>query len=185
MQPTNWPTTTCGERSSPFVEWYTPTPPFIAPPFGATEGGESEWIDFTLGMYYTLLNCGFHMPPSAGTANGVHPVPAGFGRVYVHLPDGFDFQAWKQGLHQGRSFVTTGPMLMATANGKQPVKHLNWTRRRIVRSDLHVEVISEEPLSFGEVVINGVPEHLLRGRTEKTASGAYRTRHRSPDSVVS
>ncbi len=102
-----------------FRDWYTPTPPFIAPPFGATEGGESEWIDFTLGMYYTLLNCGFRMPPSAGTANGVHPVPAGFGRVYVNLPDGFNFESWKQGLQQGRSFVTTGPMLLATANGKQ------------------------------------------------------------------
>lgn len=42
-----------------FREWYTPTPPFIQPPFGGTEGGENEWIDFTLGMYYTLLNCGF------------------------------------------------------------------------------------------------------------------------------
>jgi len=103
-----------------FREWYTPTPSFIQPPFGGTEGGESEWIDFTLGMYYTLLNCGFRMPPSAGTANGVHPVPAGFGRVYVHLPDGFDYQDWRIGLQQGRSFVTTGPMLFATADDRQP-----------------------------------------------------------------
>ncbi len=97
-----------------FRDWYTPTPSFIQPPFGGTAGGESEWIDFTLGMYYTLLNCGFRLPPSAGTANGVHPVPAGFGRVYVYLPDGFDYQAWCKGLQQGRSFVTTGPMLFAS-----------------------------------------------------------------------
>ncbi len=158
-----------------FRQWYTPTPPYIAPPFGATQGGESEWIDFTLGMYYTLLNCGFQMPPSAGTANGVHPVPAGFGRVYVHLPDGFDFQSWKQGLHQGRCFVTTGPMLMATADGKHPGETFALDSKANRPISLHVEVSSEEPLSFGEVIINGVPEHLLRGRTEKTASGAYRT----------
>ena len=51
-----------------FRKWYTPSPPFIAPPSGGTEGGEREWIEFTLGMYYTLLDCGFRLPPSAGTA---------------------------------------------------------------------------------------------------------------------
>lgn len=158
-----------------FRQWYTPTPPFIAPPFGATEGGESEWIDFTLGMYYTLLNCGFRMPPSAGTANGVHPVPAGFGRVYVHLPDGFDFQAWKQGLQQGRSFVTTGPMLLVTADGRQPGETFDIDSSTTAPIPLHVEVISQSPISFSEVVINGVPEQLLRGRAEKTEAGAYRT----------
>ncbi len=55
------------------------------------------------------------------------------------------------------------------------VKHLKLTPPANRPFDLHVEVISEEPVSFGEVVINGVPEHLLRGRAEKTASGAYRT----------
>ena len=75
-------------------------------------------IDFTLGMYYTLLNCGFRLRPTAGTASGVHPVPLGFGRVYVHLPDGFSYEAWMAGLDAGRSFVTTGPMLVVTANGR-------------------------------------------------------------------
>ena len=141
-----------------FREWYTPAPAYISPPFGATEGGESGWIDFTLGMYYALLNCGFRMSPSAGTANGVHPVPAGFGRVYVHLPDGFDFDAWKKGLRRGRSFVTTGPMLMATAEGKLSGEtfQINSDANREIH--LHVEVVSEQPISFGEVIINGVPE---------------------------
>jgi hypothetical protein len=161
-----------------FRDWYTPAPPFIAPPFGALQGGESEWIDFTLGMYYTLLNAGFRLPPSAGTANGVHPVPAGFGRVYVHLPDGFDYQAWRQGLQQGRSFVTTGPMLMVTA----AEKHSGYTFER--SSDepnnhreipLRIEVVSEQAVSFGEILINGRPEHLLRAQNVKTDAGAYRT----------
>jgi hypothetical protein len=158
-----------------FREWYTPAPSWISPPFGATEGGESEWIDFTLGMYYALLNSGFHMPPSAGTANGVHPVPAGFGRVYVHLPGGFDFEAWTKALQGGRSFVTTGPMLMVTADGKQPGESFEYDSNSDRSIPLHIEVISEQPLSFAEVVINGVPRHLVRGRSERTESGAYRT----------
>ncbi len=164
-----------------FRDWYTPTPPFMQPPFGGTSGGERQWIDFTLGMYYTLLDCGFRMPASAGTANGVHPVPAGFGRVYVHLPDGFDYQQWRKGLKQGRSFVTTGPMLFATADGHDPGHQFQFdsdsqaasaTMREI---RIHIEVESQQPLTFGELVINGRPEHLLRVQNTKTEAGAYRS----------
>lgn len=84
---------------------------------GFTERG---WIDFTFQNYYLLLNCGFRMRPTAGTASGVHPVPLGWGRVYVHLPDGFSYDAWIKGLNVGRSFVTTGPMLVANFDGESP-----------------------------------------------------------------
>jgi hypothetical protein len=45
---------------------------------------------------------------------GVHPVPLGFGRVYVQLEGELDADAWLSGLNAGRSFVTTGPMLFVT-----------------------------------------------------------------------
>ncbi|MCH7663048.1 MAG: hypothetical protein IH859_04165 [Chloroflexi bacterium] len=32
-------------------------------------------------------------------------MPLGFGRVYVHLPGGFNYAAWMKGLNEGRSFV--------------------------------------------------------------------------------
>ena len=78
------------------------------------EGGgftERGWIDFGFKNYYALLNCGFDMKPTAGTASGVHPVPLGFGRVYVKIPGEFTYEKWLQGLTEGNSFVTTGPML--------------------------------------------------------------------------
>ena len=165
-----------------FENWYTPAPSFIQPPFGGTKGSEREWIDFTLGMYYVLLDCGFRMPPSAGTANGVHPVPAGFGRVYVHQPDGFDYEGWRRGLQQGRSFVTTGPMLFATVDGKQP--------GHVFRSEgpselpVQIEVVSETPLSFGEVIVNGKPEILLRPQNKRTDQGAFRSEISVPANVV-
>ena len=52
---------------------------------GFTERG---WIEFGFQNYYALLDCGFRIRPTAGTASGVHPVPLGFGRVYVHLDPG-------------------------------------------------------------------------------------------------
>ena len=158
-----------------FKEWNTAAPAYIHPPFGSQVGGHRAWLDYTHGMYYTLLNCGLRLPPSAGTANGVHPVPAGFSRVYVHLPDGFSFDAWMKGLAQGRSFVTTGPMLFATAD--------KFNAGHIFERDLSTEapitlaldVVSEQPLLYGEVIINGVPEQLLRTQNTRTDKGAYRS----------
>lgn len=158
-----------------FKDWNTTAPPFIHPPFGSQVGGHRAWLDYTHGMYYTLLNCGLRLAPSAGTANGVHPVPAGFGRVYVHLPEGFSFDAWMKGLQQGRSFVTTGPMLFATASTFDPGQV--FPREITDESPISIEmdVISEQPILYGEVIVNGVPEQLLRAQNTRTEKGAYRS----------
>jgi hypothetical protein len=59
-----------------------------------------------------MLNCGLRMRPTAGTANGVHPVPAGFSRVYVDLgEEKFTPELWQKRLNEGHSFVTTGPLI--------------------------------------------------------------------------
>ncbi|MCA8996655.1 MAG: hypothetical protein KDA80_06715 [Planctomycetaceae bacterium] len=163
-----------------FRNWNTRAPAYIQPPFGAGQGGERQWLDYTLGMYGTLLNCGFRLPPSAGTANGVHPVPAGFGRVYVHLPEGFSYKTWVKGLQKGRSFVTTGPMLYATADSHDPGYEFNLVAAEAVlkKIPIELEILSEQPLSYGEIVINGRPDHLLRPQNQKTETGAYRSQIR-------
>jgi len=158
-----------------FKDWNTTAPPFIHPPFGSQVGGHRAWLDYTHGLYYTLLNCGLRLPPSAGTANGVHPVPAGFSRVYVHLPEGFSFQTWMQGLRQGRSFVTTGPMLYATADNMDPGHVFQRESTNETPINLAMEVISEQPILYGEVLINGVPEQLLRAQNTATDKGAFRS----------
>ena len=83
---------------------------------GFTEWG---WIEFGLKSYYAYLNCGFRMMPSAGTGSGVHPVPLGFSRVYVHVPGEFTFAKWREGLLAGRNFVTTGPLMRLQFNGEE------------------------------------------------------------------
>lgn len=105
-----------------FKQWYVEYAPDYMKIEKGKDGGFTPkgWLDFGWQNYYALLNCGFKIMPSGGTASGVHPVPAGFGRVYVHLPNGFSYQAWMEGLKNGRSFVTNGPMLQATINEKHP-----------------------------------------------------------------
>ncbi len=110
------------------------------------EGGFTErgWIDFGFKNYYALLNCGFDMKPTAGTASGVHPVPLGFGRVYVKLNGEFSYDNWLNGLLEGNSFVTTGPMLDT---------HFEWNGSEVVVSARY-ETSNASPGNV-EIIMNG------------------------------
>lgn len=79
--------------------------------------GNGRW---TQEIYYHFLNCGLRVPPSAGSASGVLPNPVGYNRVYVQMEGEPTWEKWWAGLRAGRSFVTNGPLLTATANGKPP-----------------------------------------------------------------
>lgn len=156
-----------------YTKWNSQTPGFLQPPAGAKQGNEEEWINYTLGQFYVLKNAGFPLVATAGSANGVHPVPAGFSRVYVHQPNGFSYENWLNGLKAGNSFVTTGPMLFAKINGQQAGHTFELGTTGDI---LHVtgEIISETPVSFAEIIVNGTPVILLRGKTNKTSEDAFR-----------
>jgi hypothetical protein len=138
---------------------------------GFTERG---WIDFTLQNYFLLLNCGFRLRPTAGTASGVHPVPLGYGRVYVHLPGGFSAQAWLAGLNAGRSFVTTGPMLFATVNDQQP-GHTFQVPATGGEYRLAGTVESAEPIEAIEIVVNGKVLRRVPASNESRKPAALRS----------
>jgi hypothetical protein len=77
----------------------------------------------TVPIWYRLLNCGFRLPPSAGTdcfLNRIFSQLPGGDRVYVQVQGGLSYTAWIDGLKKGRSFVTNGPMLELTLDGQGP-----------------------------------------------------------------
>jgi hypothetical protein len=77
----------------------------------------------TVPIWHRLLNCGFRVPPSAGTdcfLNRIFSQIPGGDRVYVHVDGGLTYAAWIDGLKKGRSFVTNGPMLELTVDGQEP-----------------------------------------------------------------
>lgn len=157
-----------------FRDWNSATPAFLQPPRGGKSGGERDWLHYTLGVYYTLLDAGFRLVPTAGTANGVHPVPAGFSRVYVSLPQGFSYEAWLAGLNAGRSFVTTGPMLLATVNGLPPGATIP-AAGGPAKVKVAGTISSEHPLAFLEVVANGQVISTIMPSNKQTATGARET----------
>ena len=137
---------------------------------GFTEQG---WIEYGFQNYYTLLNCGFGLRPTAGTASGVHPVPLGFGRVYVKLTDGFDYDSWVHGLSEGRSFVTTGPMLFVTVNGFDPGHIFRQSAQGPAAYAVVGTVQSAYPLQRIEIVVNGRITKRIQAENKKLHSGAY------------
>ncbi len=138
---------------------------------GWTERG---WIQFTMENYYTLLNCGFTLRPTAGTASGVHPVPLGFGRVYVHLADGFSYDSWIKGLNSGNSFVTTGPMLDIRINSQLPGSEFQSEQRH---NELRVTGLlrSSSPLTTIELVVNGQSRRAIPPANRAGPGGSYET----------
>lgn len=132
---------------------------------GFTEWG---WIDFGFKSYYAYLNCGFRMMPSAGTASGVHPVPAGFGRVYAQVPGEFTYQKWRDALLAGRSFVTTGPLLQFTFNDQPAGQTLradaNGASVRVAGT-----VSSLSPIDRVEIVVNGNIAKTIKGGSRNGA----------------
>ncbi len=77
----------------------------------------------TAGIWYRLLNLGFHIPAGAGSdtmANyaSLHG-PVGLARVYAQVPaQPINVGAWIDSLKHGRTFVTNGPLLGFELNGK-------------------------------------------------------------------
>ena len=75
---------------------------------------------YELNIWYHTLNCGFRTRVSGETdfpcmSDG----RVGAGRSYVHLPQGLTYDAWCEGVRDGRSYVSDGfsHLMNFTANG--------------------------------------------------------------------
>lgn len=144
---------------------------------GPTSFTEWGWLEFGWKYYYALLNCGFRMSPTAGTASGVHPVPLGYSRVYVHTGPEFDADQWLAGLKAGRSFVTTGPMLDVTVNGRRSGETLsmkNIGASKSHRVQIVIDSLSEQPVSAIEIVRTGDVVQRIVPALTRTPAGAWR-----------
>lgn len=116
-------------------------------------------------FWYRLLNLGVPIALSAGTDvmnNFYRTMAVGTTRVYVRSDAANGYRAYLDALRAGRSFVTTGPMLEFTVDGRQPGDVLprsgdaRWT----------LEVHSAMPVDSVELVVNGRVVARFDGQTE-------------------
>jgi TolB protein len=111
----------------------------------------------TADAWYRLLNIGAAIAPSAGTdvmTNFYRTMAVGTTRVYVKPEGPLTLDSYLAALRSGRSFVTTGPLPLFTAQGVEP--------GGIIPAKPGAEVTWEmtvsSPLAFEtvEVLVNGV-----------------------------
>jgi hypothetical protein len=131
-----------------------------------TVAGMPLW---SMEVYYHLLNCGFRLPVSAGSASGVKASPLGYNRVYVKVSGPFSYRNWFASLKAGRSFATNGPMLFLSADGEEPGGELRvGDTARPVR--IRAEALSPRPLARLEIVSSG---RVLRSISEPDSAGRW------------
>jgi hypothetical protein len=109
------------------------------------------------GLWYDVLNLGFHVTPTAGTD---YPCAGqnlpGHERFYTKLEGDLSYEKWIEGVRMGRTFVTTGPILELSLNGKEIGSHLEIKQSDSVLVKGHVRFDpNKETVKFIEVVQNG------------------------------
>jgi hypothetical protein len=106
-------------------------------------------------LWYDFLNLGFKLIPTAGSDFPYLGAP-GAERNYVYLGDEFGIDAWYAALREQRTFVTNGPILELTVNGRPMGSHL-----RLARGEA-LDVVADASLNPGiealdhlELVVQG------------------------------
>ncbi|HEV8000584.1 MAG TPA: PVC-type heme-binding CxxCH protein, partial [Planctomycetaceae bacterium] len=108
-----------------------------------------------LADWYRLLNVGYRFP-----CLGASDYPAcrwlADCRTYVRMPGPQTMQAWFEGASAGRSFVTTGPLLLLEVDGKPPGERIEIAGPGPNSATVRIRVRSEvAPVSDANLIVNG------------------------------
>jgi hypothetical protein len=159
-----------------FPRWTLESAPPNWPEIAIADEGFTErgWTEFGFQTYYAFLNCGFRMRVTGGTASGVHPVPLGHGRVYVHTGLEFSYEEWLRQLNLGHSFVTQGPLMDVRFNDELPGSV--WSR---IPSDgkmtIRGTIDSAEEIESVEIIKNGEIAERLAPSSKRSDAGGFQT----------
>jgi TolB protein len=116
-------------------------------------------------VWHQVLNLGIPLAASAGSDvmnNYYRTMAVGAARVYVK-PDGeLSAGSYLRALKDGRSFVTTGPLLEFTVGGKEPGQAVEVDGDRIAWA---LDVHSALPWDRVEIMVNGTAVQSLDGHS--------------------
>jgi len=108
-----------------------------------------------LADWYRMLNIGYRFP-----CTGASDYPAcrklGDCQTYVYSKEQPSFAVWLQGMAEGRSFVTTGPMLLLEVDGERPGSIIHKTGAGPHRLRVRVQTTCEvAPIQHIQLIVNG------------------------------
>ncbi len=76
--------------------------------------------DDAMAEYYRYLNSGYRLPLVGGTDKMSSAVPVGLYRTYARLDEEFSYEAWCRAVRSGRTFLSGGPLLTLSVDGREP-----------------------------------------------------------------
>jgi hypothetical protein len=104
-------------------------------------------------VYYHYLACGFRLAVTAGSDKmGPYP-PLGAARTYVRTHGGLSYSSWVDGIRQGRTFVSTYPLLEVSVDGHEPGSTI--AVDGAARLSVIARAVSLEPYDVLELVHDG------------------------------
>lgn len=110
---------------------------------------DPHWIDPEYEIYYRMLNAGFRLPASTGSDWFI----SSSNRVYVGTEASFSYESWLQGLKQGRTFITNGPVLFLSVDDRPPGSEMQTDVGTSV--NIVANWSSHYPVDTVEIVVNG------------------------------
>jgi len=122
---------------------------------------------YSLSDWYRYLNCGYFVPAVGGTDKMTTLTPVGAIRTYARIPRNraFTYAAWMDAIRSGNTFVTYGPLLDFTVEGKPAGARIKMKRTGgTVNVEWTVASVTT-PISRVDLVVNG------EIRESKTVSG--------------
>lgn len=132
---------------------------------------------YSLSDWYRYLNCGYFVPAVGGTDKMSAEMPVGGIRTYAHLTEDrpFTYASWMDALRAGNTFVTYGPLMEFSVEGRPAGARLKLGRTGgTVTVDWEVASVTT-PIRRVELVVNG---EIVDGRSVKPggARGYFRYR---------
>ena len=123
---------------------------------GKVDALNLDSLNFDLHEWHWLLDLGFRMPLTAGSGKDCNRHALGTMRTYARLIPGEDisYKNWIEAVRAGRTFVTSGPLLMFTVNDQDPGTVIDLPAEGSpIR--LRAEARSLAPLDAVEIMANG------------------------------
>jgi hypothetical protein len=130
--------------------------------------GKGRWSET---VYYHVLDCGFRIPPAAGSGSGTNVNPVGTNRVYVHCGEEFSAESWWDGLQAGRVFVTNGPLLRPSVEGRPPGYVFHLVPGDSLSLEIGLDLATREPIDYLQIIKNGRVEAEVRLADWKNRKG--------------
>jgi hypothetical protein len=135
---------------------------------------ESIQFNHFMGFYfwYRLLNCGLRLAVTGGSdfpfsADILAPwyPNLGLDRTFVNIgkAESMTYEAYIEGIRQGKTFATNGPLLLFEVDGREPGASIT-LENELEDVKIFARAVCQHPMDRLEILVNGAVVHIVDGK---------------------